>query len=165
MIASKSSRNFAAISIIGALLGIFTLFLPWVFVPIDVHMQRDGVPELEHAALLKLMAPLSTIETGISGRIGLGIPFPAWLFILLIPIAGVVSGLSIVGFFEVSYKIVFVLLVVSIVPLSLWVLRAVSAGSSYQSGAPVALVAVTLIFVATIKSRQLERKSNFALDD
>ena len=155
----KKARNYAAVVFIGTVVTLFTLWLPWIFHPVEVLLRRDGVdPESFSSDLGSLLRPFSTTERGLDGEVALGVPVPSWIFIILAALAGLFSMLNILKIYEVSHMIAIGLLAVSGIFLTYWVGSAVAEGSKLQAGLPVALVGFSAIFVATFKYHRSRTK-------
>ncbi len=155
---TKEARNWATVTGIGTVIALFTLWLPWIFVPVEVRMKREGLPELEFPEMRDLLTPFSTMETGMRGAVDLGMLIPSWIFILLIVAAGLITVLTILKVFDISHLIAIGLLALSGGFLTYWVGSAVAEGSKMQAGFPVAAVASVSILLAAIKSHQRENK-------
>ena len=162
---TKVARNWAAVAGIGTAVALFTLWLPWIFVPVEVLLKREGAPELEYPEMRSLLTPFSTMETGLHGAIDLGVMIPSWVFILLIVLAGMLAICTVLKVFEVSHWIVIGLLALSGASLTYWVGSAIVEGSKVQSGFPVATIALATILLAAIKNNQRENKSSHSTAD
>jgi len=162
MIQSKTSRNWVAVTGIATLVALFTLWMPWIFIPVEVMMKRERLPEFEFPELRNLLTPFSTIETGLHGAIDLGVFIPSWIFITLIVASGILTILTILKIFEVSHWIVIFLIGISGSMLTYWIASSIAEGSTMQSGLPIALVASGTILLAAIKNNQSENKSHHA---
>ena len=151
---TENTSNWVALSAIGSVIMLFTLWLPWVFVPLEVVIEDAASPELEFPELRSLLTPFSTMKTGISGVIDLGIFIPSWVFILLIMISGVMAILNALKVLNISYWIVFGLMGISIVVLTYWGFNSIDEGSKIQSGFLVAAIGCGLLLIGAVKARR-----------
>ena len=155
---TKVARNWAAVTGIGTAVALFTFWLPWIFVPVEVQMKREGLQELEFPEMRSLLTPFSTMETGLHGAIDVGMMIPSWIFILLIVLAGLITIFTVLKIFEISHWIAIGLLALAGAFLAYWVGSAIAEGSKMQAGFPVAAVAWATILLASIKDHQRENK-------
>lgn len=162
---TKVARNWAAVTGIGTAVGLFTLWLPWIFVPVEVLMKREGLPDLEYPEMRSLLTPFSTMETGLHGAVDLGVMIPSWVFILLIVLAGLLTICTVLKVFEISHWFAIGLLALSGTCLTYWVGSAIAEGSKAQAGFPVAAIALAAILLAAIKNNQRENKSSHSTAD
>jgi len=154
---NKMARNRAAVTGIGTAFVFSSLWLPWIFVPVEVLLKRDQLPDFEFPEMRILLTPFSTMETGLGGAVDVGMLIPTWIFIFLMIAAGALSMLTILKIFETSHRIVIALLAIPGGFLTYWVGAAIAEGSKLQAGFPVAAISAAAILLPAIMNHRHER--------
>ena len=155
---NKSRHNWLAVSGIGILIVFLSLWLPWMFVPAEVAIEREGIQDLISPGWKELSRPLAVMETGIWGAVDVGMLIPSWIFISLIVASGILSIITISRIFEVSFWIFFLPLILSIVFLTYWAGSSLALGCSLGAGFPFAAIGSAMIIFVAIKNKQMENR-------
>jgi len=153
-------RNWLAVSGFGTIIVFLSLWLPWMFVPAEVALKREGFQDLISPGSKELLGALAMMETGLRGAISVGVLIPSWIFIALIVASGIVSVLTISKTFEVSFWIFALPLILSITFLTYWATTSLAIGCSLGAGFPFAAIGSAMILFVAIKNNQMENKAS-----
>jgi len=139
-----------------------TLWAPWIFVPAEVSLIRDGYQDLISPGSSELFGGLTVMETGLRGVMDIDIFIPSWIFILLIVASGIISLLTISRTYIVSFWIFMTPIIVSLIMLIYWAGSSLALGCKLDAGFPIILVGTAMICYVAIKNNQMENKSHHA---
>ena len=152
-------RNWLAVTGIGTTIVFLSLWLPWMFVPAEVSLKREGFQDLISPGSKELLGALAAMETGLHGAISVGFLIPSWIFITLIVAAGIVSFLTISKIFEVSFWIFALPLILAIAFLTYWAGSSLAMGCRLGANFPFAAIGSAMIIFVAIKNNQMENKA------
>ncbi len=157
---TSADRNWLAVTGIGTSIVLLSLWLPWMFVPAEVALERAGMQDLISPGSKEIFGPLATMESGWFGAIDLGMLVPAWMFILLIVISGIMAILTISRVFVVSVWLSVAPLLVAVIILTYWAVRSLGFGCSLGAGFPFAACGSAMIAFAAVKHRRMLNKAS-----
>jgi hypothetical protein len=155
-------RDWIAITSIGTLIVFMTLWVPWLFVPAEVSLIRDGYQDMISPGSSELMGGLTVMENGLHGAMDVGVFIPSWIFILLIVASGIITILNITRTYIVSFWIPMIPIIISSIMLIYWAGSSLAVGCKLDAGFPIALIGIGMISYVTIKNNQMENKSHHA---
>ncbi len=158
----QPKRNWLVLTSIGTLIVFMTLWAPWIFVPAEVSLIRDGYQDLISPGSSELLGGLTVMETGLRGVMDIGIFIPSWICILLIVASGIISLLTISRTYIVSFWIFMIPIIVSLLMLIYWAGSSPALGCKLDAGFPIVLIGTAMISYVAIKNNQMENKSRHA---